>query len=449
MSDLVIKLGKLAIEVDFWLKKIEQSIAGFKGYETWRKNHNIISKIGIGRGMVYGCRKELFELSEQAKNNFIDENFDFDMDKEVFRAKVFIPIAKQYISSLTHPLANKTWFFYFLEVGNTKYDFYPRLGRGLLKTYEKFQAKLNNVPDAFSRDYEGEYHTITDNVIFFDLNTKGYKKRLHIKIRFEHPDDEIQLGTYSTFDRSRVVSGSVLLEQITSKELSDEEIKPLLVSSIDEPKKFKEINSSIRRYLESKSKNYYKVSNSIINLDTLENYIKSLDHPKEEDIENRFLELERPIVFISTPQTALDKNQSIIVEDTPNKKSIIQKLKDKFQNLEIKYENTDVFQNNGINDPYRNLKLLQRSRYFIIILAKADTMSFSLIQLGWAIIYCKHVLVLYEDGAISSRLQTLEAVNTNIKCKTISKINGSEDEIYIEISQFIINNQLDKKRVEY
>ncbi|WP_024771745.1 hypothetical protein [Aquimarina macrocephali] len=441
MEDYKGELKILIEELDAWYKKIIKSSGGLNHFTKWLDENGIT---GIKRSSIEGCRKI---LKDQEISPLVS-SFIFNSDSNVGKAKTIIRFAKKYFQSLKHPFEDRIWFFYFLDIGSSKYDKYPKIGRGLLKTHSEFNAALENVPDGFSQNYEGKYRSINDNVIFFDLNTPDERKRLHLKICFHSIENEIMLGTYSTFDRLRVLSGSILLEQITHQNYTDEATKPILVSSIDHKEKFNAIDPAIRRYLSNKKKNYYKAPNFIPNKDTLHGYVSKCAPPSLEHIENRFLELQKPIIFLSTPQSGLINDETTLELKKATIQNIIHNLKKEFQDFQIRYEDTGLTNAKEIIHPFNNLRLLQQTRYFIIILTKTDKASFSLIQLGWAIAYCKYVLIIYEDGAISERLKALEKISANIQRIKISNIAEEQEKICQEISFFILSHKLDKNKIE-
>jgi hypothetical protein len=415
------------------------------------------------KGLSVGYFKTLKTAIEKIPDNFtvsqLTSGEKKDQKKYIYAEK-FVEFATEYIK-LNNALLNRTdnitfknWYFYYLEIANDDKD-YPKLGRAVLKTNE-CEATLK-APNANGHErelYQGNFTRINiynidktepDNfVYFFDLKTAKGTRNLHIKIFFQTGNDEIIIGSYSTFD-GRILTGACILERVQNPVV----MTPKFLSPHAKSKEFSNVDPAIKEYLAIKRRNYYKVPKTPINSKKiLKDFIIRVNSRSDKNIENRFLEMKKPIVFVSSPQTALKD-----INDSKNRKidsveriiqKLRQKLEDQYKVLDEKTLPEDITRMRSLEC----FKLFERTRHFVLILTKTDMLSFSHVQLGWAIGLCKYIYLIYEEGSISRRIESLDKINQNFRRKKIKDIVLNEEDIFQSILSHILDNQLGRKKNE-
>ena len=58
--------------------------------------------------------------------------------------------------------------------------------------------------------------------------------------------------------------------------------------------------------------------------------------------------------------------------------------------------------------PTENLKILQQANTFVLFIPEVDMVSYSMIQLGAAMMCCKHTLIVYKNGTVTPRVEGLD-----------------------------------------
>jgi len=423
--------------------KITNQKGGLEGFADWVIGKNDLR--GVKKTSLHNLVGDLKRMVVLLNKDSFADSFNLNTNSFVKKAELFVSYVEEYLAKIGgSSFAPRIWYFYFLDVGDTNRD-YPKLGRGLLSTTKDNKAVLK-IPDRYDDDYTGDFNYIGDNVIFFDMWGNERKKRLHIKINFRQAEDDIMVGSYSTFDR-RIYTGSLVLEQLTNEFVDLNELEPTFLSKVDNPQDFKEVKSAIKEYLAVKKQNHHKVPRMpAIDIDGLSRFLNAYPKPQPKNIEDRFLELESPIVFISAPQTSIKGDSKMVKAKKKVIKGILDDLKtelEKHDEYQVKYEDTDIQESYKMMKPFDCLRMLERTRFFILILTETEKASFSLIQLGWAIGLCKNVLFIYEGDIVSERLKSLEAINSNFIPKNRKDIIKQRNRIYRDIVSYIYAKRFD------
>lgn len=459
------ELKKLITDLDENYHLILKSKGGFDEYAIWASQYvernpdqglKVLRKTSIFK-LVKDIKDLASLLPEKRSKNHLE---DFELNRR--KGEGFIFLVQEYFKIIdSGALGNRTFYFYFLDISRHKE---PVLGRAVLKTSINKTATVENIKGPYSVDYEGFYSYLSDTVLFFDLqNPTGgsyshtTNKRLHIKVRCDNPNLELLFGSYNTFDRGRIFTGSVVLKQLDEKEAQNP--KPLTLSAWENREAFEKTDKNIRQYLSLKNRNYHKVPEHIPNTETLSEYLDNYNLMKNRN--QKFLELRRPRIFIATPNSSLltsngnwdelqedsateenlelDKHSqqvkriaSSLIEEFPNNQIVYKdRLFDKKEGLE-NYEISDVDHH---RPPRIGFKLLQRSRYFVLILPQTTKASLALVQLGWALSFTKNILLIYCKQSISHRLRALDGLG--VEKKSYSDLEKDFDDVLIRIKRFI------------
>ena len=468
-SELLETLKGVFHDFDEWHLKVKSEDL-FPKVKRWADSNH---KIKLYSNTITSENKtQLKNLIDDFKKSNISKIEELNKVPCYNYAKNFIQSAKElYEEIYGKNFAPSNWKMYFLNVGDSKPK-HLRLGCCLLKVYSPNKIDLIT-PDPDDKNYEGKYKILRKDkysVYFFDLKTFSEKKRLHLKIRLCSGDDKIILGSYSTYydDDDKIVTGSIVLEKISDLTLENEENIPKFLSAIDGRKDFEKVKWQIRNFLSLKKLNYSKVpQKAVINLKGLEEFVNSLPKGDSASVEKRFLELKKPIIYISTPQTSMEDYYSDLQngkkmtvderQELERKHSLIKKKKNVVLNIvkKLKYEYEEkadkfkvIFENTDIEEmkPIESIKYLEKTRYFILIMPPTSKISFSIIQLAYSITLAKNIFFAYEGNIISERIKSLKELNNNFERKKINSIIKEEDQLYKAIVKFINDNQFDKAK---
>lgn len=489
------KASNLEYKVKECIDEIKKKYGIKKGFKTglvpWIKEHYPDNtegypdnKEGFSYETINNAKKHLKyildDVAEITKGGFntvvVKSVYNFDTDPKIEKLNRFLDYADEFITTKKVVETSKVsqtgyWYMYFLETGSVKQG-YPKLGRALLCMNDNHVVMKTPDKDPHTEDYQGTYSAINPNVSFFDLETfetdatrkKKIKKKLHIKVFHGKITDTIILGSYNTFDK-KIYTGALVLERLevsgsdTSKVLKELEKGVAFFSAKLNPDEFFSIDTSIREYLSLKKKNINKVPTRVIeNIEGLKSFITMHQNLSEDKskIENRFLELEKPFVFLASPQTSIkdkkrrEKHNALLDE-------IEKRLKEDFPEHIIHIEGSSRASE---TEPLRTLRILEKTRYFILLLPKTEELSFAVLQLGWALKVSKNILLIHEeqiiaDGdtfykkdIISKRLKNLKYVNPNfyIEREGFYTPEGQES-IYEMMFNFIHENRFVKNRI--
>jgi hypothetical protein len=295
-------------------------------------------------------------------------------------------------------VTRQAFFVYHLYMGRDGKE--PKLGRSILKIKNDNSVVFKNVPDGISVDYFGSDYTAREDRIVFNLESQSGDKTIHLKIYCSDINrDKVFLGAFLTYEYHHIIHGTVVLEPVPD----GEEAQPLMLSNTQNPQIFNSVNPFVREYLSFRRYSYKRVPKDIRNYKPLENF---LYREAQEKPIRRFIEKTRPTVFIASPNSSVDK------EKFKNNQRLIEKLKSRLRSrfsekIEISNKRTKYSELLKEVTPPPSFRILQRSRFFILIYNETDQGSLSLVQLGWAMAHCKEVMLFYQKGSISLNIRRL------------------------------------------
>jgi len=352
-----------------------------------------------------------------------------DYQTELYKAEDRLDAAIAFLEESSDPennLSDRSWFVYFLNY-NGKSNSEPMLGRALLKIDVNDKIHFFNTGTEGSVDYHAEvnekgykaFTQLQEGIIRFNLTSSKSGRELHFKVSCFDKDQEIMTGQFVSFINSRIVSGSLILHNTNAEyydqftELKDQEgvsnreqnLKKFLgVYSIFESYDigcFKSIPEAFIEYFRLKSYSHQILPRKIATYSGLQKFLDNYDSHMHKN--TWFLEKEYPEIFLATPiYGSTGYNESLMVQvvkdlefDLPRFR-VFHNLRDSGRNEEDKLE------------PMKNLKLLRSTRVFILFIETIEVASFSLIQLGWAISFCKTVILVCKESNVSERLLSFE-----------------------------------------
>ncbi|HMG16971.1 MAG TPA: hypothetical protein VK590_16050 [Saprospiraceae bacterium] len=418
--ELLAESKKILIEVENWRiivddfrKLINNLKPKFKAFHEWiDKQPNPIIYRGLRDSSITKLHEWLYN-TRALEPKAINRQKISEINDKIKDAKRFKEAAKLYLKSTENfeneSFVGTTWYAYFFySLGKE-----PQLGRGVLTTSENLVANFENVPDSISKDYVGTYKHIHDDVIFFDLETGTKDRSLHIKVYCtDKKKDTILLGSYITYEDHHITSGSILLE--STKDIDPLLIKPIIMSYKKNSDEFLKTNKDIIKYLSLRKFSFSERKRKITNNELLHEHVLVLN---EEDWSQRFIDDTLPLMYLAAPssttkeKTIKDQNNVLI--------NFVEELQSKYENKILVKHFLDSVESgiaSTINEsPSISIELLKRTRLFILIYSKTSKGSFSLVQLGLGITYCKSCLVFYEEGSLSFNVQKLRTLGVRIE----------------------------------
>jgi len=371
-----------------------------KSQDTGKYRGNQIKPLGLSRNSIYSWRVKLTALKSKINSGAIQEN---EIEEELETIENFVQVFSKAVqgyfteyAETIDPFEGKTWYIYFFHIDEDAGG-EPTLGRVVLKTFSKNHVELTNFGHGTHVHYEkGQYSLIYNYACFLELETRHGDRKLHIKVRYISSDYEIFIGSYITYENEHVVRGTLIMEPAQG-----ESIKPLVLSSFKNKEIFYAVDPAIRQFLSLRKYNYQKITNRIFNLEGLREF---LYEKRGEDWPTRFFEENKPILFIAYPGLSIDPES--YGTNVHAIERIVQQLNHRFKGkLDIRYGNNRQ-QEREISFS-EEVESLKRTRLFALIYTKAELGSYSLVQLGLAMAYCKVVMMFYELGSISGHLETL------------------------------------------
>ena len=88
---------------------------------------------------------------------------------------------------------------------------------------------------------------------------------------------------------------------------------------------------------------------------------------------------------------------------------------------------------------FESFRTLQKTTFFVLILGDFNKASFSLVQFGWALAHCKHLMIVYKKENVSNRFEAVEKMR--VEKKAYKNINKEFDDIFIAIRRFVSGDQ--------
>ncbi|MBL7681767.1 MAG: hypothetical protein JNK00_00285 [Flavipsychrobacter sp.] len=386
------------------IKKHEESIN--LTIHDWKRREGKPSKPGVGRTTIYGIIASLERIcSSHVDERFspeIAQNWLIEFRKEIEHAnsikseiEAFLALPNNPYASSKNDLSACSWNIYFLYFRDGKDKNEPLIGRGTLTINKENKVLLTNTSQDSSVDYNGRYipdNDMSNGITTFNLESDEKGRRLHIKVHCMGRTQEIMVGQYCTYENSRIAMGDLLFEKIMPGERPKTKGVFSFVNNQDE---FNLIHPTIKNFFSLKNYNYQQVFQNVDTLDKLQAKIDS--HNRFDNKRSNFLEKSVPEAMVASSNSSMnDETLARVVDD----------LGKCFQG-KVTFTTDKIFDENERPNPLANLKKLRTKRFFIIILTEVNKLSFSHIQLGLALAYCKHVIVVCKPDLISKTIKEL------------------------------------------
>jgi hypothetical protein len=422
------------------VKRISGSDGGFVGFGKFldrRAGNN--EAWGIKKSTILGDAETHFKKLNKwcDKGGELDGTVLEELDFYNEKARRFCKWAKTYLESIKGDFdIGQKFYLYFMYFD--RYFAEPQLGRAVLEIVDYNKAKCDNL--STGKTYDGHFHSLAGHYIF-EL-TSADDIGLHIKAgHFKPEKDEIFLGAYITYEDEHIVTGSVVLEKC-----DEAEPVPIALSWFNNSVEFNGVHESIKRFLSIRKHCYQKIPNKITSKIDLS---KFLNHYNE-DWTNRFFELKKPTMFVALHTNSIQMGDNFHEIENIAKK--ISDLKEEYKHgIEVNYFDGSSPSPNGESDNLLlSMRLLTRTRLFVIILNETTQHSFALVQLGWAIAHCKQVLVIYKEGCVSDMLKHLVYLNPENKkikirlfpFKDMETFENCLDNVRVEMNRCLNLNRL-------
>lgn len=334
-------------------------------------------------------------------------------------------IKDKYQRTSKNDFSNTSWFAYFLYFKKNEEDKEPLLGCASIEIDINHQVSLvHNIEIEYKNEttskpeskekkldedelgqvrYTGSYfpdNDMNNGIIRFDLHPISEEKgrQLHIKLFCRDKNQQVLVGQYMTYENGRILSGEMVL---LNKEKTDLDLKIGTFSVAHNHEEFKIIPKQIRAFLSLRRKNYRRVRDDISSL----THLKSL--PKKTVRYSRstlFLEKELPELFIAYPVTGSHSYNKNFLADIENK------IQENYKNrIDVKcFKDKEGFDPKTKKpQPLKDIEILQSKRFFILMNDGIKNISYSYIQLGWALLTCKIVIIIGKKIEFSDTVQKL------------------------------------------
>lgn len=379
----------------------------------------------------------LLKAIESKKKKTDDElaNYEYKVEQFYSLAEKFAQSKKSNISNF-YGTVWEVYFFYGLYKSDTG------LGRAGLEIDEDGRVHLDNVKeDGVSTDYEGSFSLIDDNVLFLDLRGEAQGRKIHIKVMTGTSPGELALGAYTSYEKQKVVSGTIVFKKYGGK-LEDIDIGIFAYSKNYD--KFSKIDIEIRKFLSSKKENFIKLPNHINDIRNLGKFMNEYRTNKK----RLFFNSDKPILYFSSPMYFAEENykrSSKIVSEIANdldkgfeNDNLNIQVKDPGKYIEGERRNARLAKNQIIE----NIEALKGTKFFVMIFdSNEPTLSF--VELGIALVQCKHVLVFYTDKktfpSMLPHLNTSKRLNY-FACHYIDSLEANRDFIFDTIDLEVRDN---------
>ncbi len=408
-----------------------KSLGGWEPFTDWcNLEENKVRMKGLSRTtVIYSVEMEFTNIEKKLTESETGQIIDLDL-KDVNRLKTaqkFVDAFKEYkeyriLNKLPEDISWNVYFYYHLHASKE-----PQLGQGILKIKDNL-ASLTNIEDGISSDYFGEWEYFEIGVLSFDLKANKNGKSIHIKVYCSDlRKDSILIGAFVSFEDLHITSGSILFE---SKNIAE---TPNLYSVFVNKNQLENtINSDILSYLSLKKYNFLKVKRNIINESRLEEFVHK---DVKEEKNTRFIDYPIPKIFIAFPTNVLlNSNSRQLLEE------LIERLQENNPQVKVIFNDGSSQTMQAMEKPPSFVQL-QRCRFFVLFCFKNDVNSLSTVQLGWAIAYCKKIVVFYEEGSVSSNFIKLRSLGVHIE--KFKSIDDDIDYIY-NVIDMEVNSSLGK-----
>lgn len=412
--------------LSFRILEKEKGLSGYKiqdwlniKYKYVRIDKGVISNINLKLQEIEAGRYSLSEINSKGRGAKIN---DFETALTGFRKTIdiiieFLDLKDEEVLGICgkNMLPEGMWYAYFLVYqDDDKYledeDKEPSLGRGVLSIgsfqYKKQYCTVEFLVTQFEDNvsYYGLYKAhfdIEPGIVEFNLEADSKGRELHIKVFYDNKNEkqDIVVGQFTTFDRRRIQNGTILLHK--TADIDTNKIKDVTgqYSYTRNPAEFNSIPPAIREFFALKSQNYHRVLKGIYDIDSLKLKIKKYTFYKDKNA--LFLEKVMPEMLVVTPISSVSADY-----DETFVNGILSDLQSKYENvlsIEANTENKN-YGNKGNPVPIENLKQLQTKRFFVLILEHVDKMSYSFVQFGWALAFCKEVILVCKESSVSETI---------------------------------------------
>lgn len=325
-----------------------------------------------------------------------------------------------------------THYAYFLYYHEDEWDQEPVIGRAVVSIPElkqrtskdikeqKFTASVNfiNTKADTSRDYMGGvdfFPTASHPILIFNIESNVPGRKLHIKLYSGNPKEEenlfgtengslelnqeVSVGLYITFENALIQGGTIIFQKLDD---SIKEPKTGVFSFFENRADFineNEIPDQVKEFFAYRSNSYFLVPKNISTLNdlVLPSKISSYQFAKKA----LFLEKKEPEIFISYPITGNKSYNKAFL------KQVKEDIKLAFPEFSVEANTKGKGFMAGKPQPDENLKQLKSTRVFVFFAGDLEAISFSYIQLGWALLYCKQVIVIGKRTNFSTTLRHL------------------------------------------
>lgn len=300
-------------------------------------------------------------------------------------------------------LTQKKWFAYFLHYKGSNDHIEPELGKAYLEIISSKRATFKNIIG--DTDYDGKYtphNNLGHGIIIFDLSSRSEQGRhLHIKVHYEGQNQNIAVGHYTVYEHNRIESGNIVLQEIKG---TDDISRIGSYSFTNRPEELEDelIHPAIKRFLSVKSESYHQLVHGVKTVEELN--AKLLSYKLKDYTHSLFLEKKMPEIFIASPISASTKEFDI------NKFTKLKLfIESSFENKVVVNFNTkeDGFDEDNHPQPFNSLEKLKTVRIFILITDEVSSLSFAFMQLGFALMNCKFVIIASPKKLLSKTLQKI------------------------------------------
>lgn len=271
---------------------------------------------------------------------------------------------------------------------------------------------LDNDIDDFGRYYQ------------MYLNLRGYDEKedkkvngyhIHIKLRLEpriRVEKKVLVGKYLNMEFDTITTGTIIFHEI------DQYLPPILLDFND--KEFQTVPLPIRKFLSNRYLNYSKIPISTTTLERLEGYIRKPFRKSS----HLFFDADKPIVFISTPDTHID--DKLGKEGAIREFQKAAKIRFKGRVLIDSHYLIEEDQRKPLSES--DLEMIRHASIFVFIyLSEAPIQSGAFVELGIALASAKKVLIYvsYEAEYPQPIIELAQTVYgaTLVKKSSYSEIN--------------------------
>ena len=381
--------------------------------------------------------------SIKKKIKYFRDAYDY-WDKNKDKEENTISLAKENVGHKSEIVFKPgTWFLYYYYLANLDDSKWqePKIARFIFKVIDKKHFLLTRKMVGGEIEHCSGNYEIIDNTRtgVFDVSNNEGTYVSHFKINHTGDSSTILLGLYTSYCLNDLEAGTVLLQKYDEELAKTTDLEPLLLWRGMSGNEFEKLNEWILAYLALKKYNHLELpKDGTPNLTQLKRFLnkKSLFDKKN----LRFVDFQKPKIFIATPQTSLSKSWEK-KREADALKSLLRNLGETYKDLQIVDKNYAVSEKSD-KVTKKICKELYRTKYFILILGDLNKvkLSFSVALLGQALGYCKNILVVYKKGDLSQRFEAIKVLDIVTDYSYPTSIQKNSKDILHQIKNFIENN---------